>query len=64
MRNFAPLTILTFFLCCFMPLAAIAAEITPEGKTPYALTISGGISLGVYEAGLNWVLVENMKDHG
>jgi predicted acylesterase/phospholipase RssA len=29
---------------------------------PFALTISGGISLGSYEAGLNWALVEYMKN--
>lgn len=31
-------------------------------KRPYALTISGGISLGVYEAGLNWVIIEQLRD--
>ena len=28
---------------------------------PYALTISGGISLGAYEAGLNWALLRYIK---
>jgi predicted acylesterase/phospholipase RssA len=33
-----------------------------EGQSaPFSLTISGGISLGAYEAGLNWVLVEWLK---
>ncbi|HUS63633.1 MAG TPA: hypothetical protein VMZ28_03780, partial [Kofleriaceae bacterium] len=26
--------------------------------TPFSLTISGGISLGSYEAGMNWVFIE------
>jgi predicted acylesterase/phospholipase RssA len=28
---------------------------------PYALTISGGVSLGSYEAGLNWVVVADLR---
>lgn len=31
-------------------------------KNPYSLTISGGISLGVYEAGLNAVIVDALRD--
>lgn len=31
------------------------------GKRNYSLTISGGISLGVYEAGLNWVILELLR---
>ncbi len=31
-------------------------------KRPYSLTISGGISLGVYEAGLNWVIIEQLRN--
>ena len=34
------------------------AQLTP---IPYAMAISGGISLGAYEAGLNWTLVRAMK---
>jgi hypothetical protein len=30
-------------------------------RQPYALTISGGVSLGSYEAGLNWVIVEDLR---
>ncbi len=30
-------------------------------QIPYALTISGGISLGAYEAGLNWALLRYLK---
>ncbi len=32
-----------------------------EREIPYALTISGGISLGAYEAGLNWTLSRYLK---
>lgn len=63
MKNVAALTILALCVFFAMQLSAIAAENSGEEKVPYALTISGGISLGVYEAGLNWVLIENMKDH-
>jgi len=30
-------------------------------KLPFSLTISGGISLGSYEAGVNWALIEYLK---
>ncbi|HEU5059313.1 MAG TPA: patatin-like phospholipase family protein [Kofleriaceae bacterium] len=36
------------------------------GVQPYAITISGGVSLGAYEAGLNWTVLEllrNARDH-
>lgn len=33
-----------------------------SAANPYSLTISGGISLGVYEAGLNAVIVDALKD--
>lgn len=36
-----------------------AFELTPT--IPYSITISGGLSLGAYEAGMNWVLVEWMR---
>ncbi len=32
-------------------------------EQPYAMTISGGVSLGAYEAGLNWAVVELMRNH-
>lgn len=43
-----------------------AAEAPPAFSTtsdelPFSLTISGGISLGSYEAGVNWALIEFMK---
>jgi predicted acylesterase/phospholipase RssA len=43
-------------------LAALAAP--PRDATrrnPYALTISGGVSLGAYEAGINWALLRYLK---
>lgn len=30
-------------------------------RNPYALTISGGVSLGAYEAGVNWALLRYLK---
>src|SRR3954454_19761579 len=36
------------------------SEGSGEGP-PFSITISGGISLGAYEAGLNWVLTEWLK---
>lgn len=47
---------------CLVSGKAAAAPLTSSAQ-PFALTISGGISLGVYEAGLNWVLVENIRRH-
>lgn len=32
-----------------------------QNTIPYVLTISGGVSLGAYEAGLNWALVNYFK---
>ena len=37
------------------------AEVKGVEPMPFALTISGGISLGSYEAGVNWALVEYLK---
>jgi len=50
------------FLGGQLMLAGICAA--AEHGRPYSLTISGGASLGVYEAGLNWVFIETLrKDH-
>ncbi|HET9158075.1 MAG TPA: patatin-like phospholipase family protein, partial [Myxococcaceae bacterium] len=43
-------------------LVAVVASASPGGEETrledgYALTLSGGVSLGSYEAGLNWALV-------
>jgi predicted acylesterase/phospholipase RssA len=43
-------------------LLAAALQLPPERAVdPYALTISGGVSLGAYEAGLNWALVRSVR---
>ena len=34
----------------------------PDGVIPFSLAISGGISLGSYEAGLNWALLRSLKN--
>jgi len=34
---------------------------TRQGVQPYAITISGGVSLGSYEAGLNWAVLELLR---
>lgn len=43
-------------------LLAAALQLPPgRAVDPYALTISGGVSLGSYEAGLNWALVRSLR---
>lgn len=42
------------------PLKAEPPRLGPD-RQPYALTISGGVSLGSYEAGLNWVVIEDLR---
>lgn len=44
-------------LCCF-PASAAEPEGEPEDR--FVLTISGGISLGAYDAGRNWVIMRNL----
>jgi predicted acylesterase/phospholipase RssA len=44
-------------------LAAPAARPDDRGEDQFALTISGGVSLGAYEAGLNWALVQFLRLH-
>jgi len=39
----------------------LPAEVVDASSQPYALTISGGVSLGSYEAGLNWALLEILR---
>jgi hypothetical protein len=41
--------------------AAVELEPEPAVVVPYSITISGGLSLGAYEAGMNWALVEWMR---
>ena len=38
-----------------------AAAATEDQTTPYSMTISGGISLGNYEAGMNWAIIETFR---
>ena len=49
------------FASLLTPVSLVSAKVTEELKRPYSLTISGGISLGVYEAGLNWVILEQLR---
>ena len=35
----------------------------PPKPVRYVMTISGGISLGAYEAGFNWTLLRHLKRH-
>ena len=57
--------ILLFSLCsiplCFSPAFASTPD-KAKDAIPYVLTISGGVSLGAYEAGLNWALTNYLKD--
>jgi predicted acylesterase/phospholipase RssA len=58
---------ITIFYCYGLTLflsglqVAMAQADTPPDKVPMALAISGGISLGSYEAGLNWAIVKQLK---
>ena len=53
------ITLLSFFL--YPVVSFSSSNDFNKQKRPYSLTISGGISLGVYEAGLNWVLLEQLR---
>ena len=57
----APLTklfLLSYFYLLISPLNTIA---NPAIDQPYGITIPGGVSLGVYEAGINWTLIELIR---
>src|SRR5215469_3812265 len=43
------------------PLETAFAQPNERAVEPFALTISGGVSLGAYEAGVNWALVSFIK---
>lgn len=45
----------------WIPAARAGSDEHPMDYVPYALSISGGVSLGSYEAGLNWALVHFMR---
>ncbi|HEX9605178.1 MAG TPA: hypothetical protein VF973_15605, partial [Myxococcales bacterium] len=40
---------------------AAGARADDPGEDQFALTISGGVSLGSYEAGLNWAVVRFLR---
>ncbi len=48
-------------ILCTLLLGSQGLRAQVEREIPYALTISGGISLGAYEAGLNWTLLRYLK---
>ena len=54
-KSFA-LALLLFFAAPIVPITVLSA--TDDQTTPYSMTISGGISLGNYEAGMNWAIIE------
>ena len=50
-------------LFCVVALAAAPAIHAAEEATPderFVLTISGGISLGAYDSGRNWVILRDL----
>ena len=51
-----------FTIIFFPSISFSASKDFNKQKRPYSLTISGGISLGVYEAGLNWVILEQLRN--
>lgn len=60
---FTHLLIIVFLSIVVFPKISFSASKNSNAqKTPYSLTISGGISLGVYEAGLNWVIMEQLRN--
>ncbi len=56
------------FICLIafqMPHPTVFAD--SDAQTParkYSMTISGGVSLGIYEAGVNWAIIEAIKGSG
>ena len=62
-KYFTSLLIFIVFLIILFPADSFAvSKDFNKLKRPYSLTISGGISLGVYEAGLNWVIIEQLRN--
>ncbi|MBS2020859.1 MAG: hypothetical protein JST92_00490, partial [Deltaproteobacteria bacterium] len=43
------------------PTSTRASVMDSAGRDPIALTLSGGVSLGAYEAGLTWSLVQFLR---
>lgn len=48
-----------FIVCVAVGLAAIAPAVADDSR--YALAVSGGISLGAYDSGRNWVALEYLR---
>lgn len=60
---FSQLSLIIALLVFVIPSIALSASNNfNKQKRPFSLTISGGISLGVYEAGLNWVIIEQLRN--
>lgn len=55
------LPLLFFLLLSAFALHTTASASSDDQTTPYAMTISGGISLGNYEAGMNWAIIETFR---
>src|SRR6266849_3979604 len=56
----SPLALIGVLLAAAQPQTA-PAQTNKRAVDPFALTITGGVSLGAYEAGLNWALVSFIK---
>jgi len=56
----APTTLMVVLLAAAQP-EPLPARIAEREVESFALTISGGVSLGAYEAGFNWSLVRFLK---
>ena len=49
-------------LLCVGAAPVIAAELDdPDRQVPFALAVRGGVSLGAYEAGFEWALLQYLK---
>ena len=48
----------SFVISIFLLLVFMKVVCAEDIVTPYAMTVSGGISLGNYEAGMNWAIIE------
>jgi len=49
-------------VACLLASNDLLANESNQKNSNYSLTISGGISLGVYEAGVNWAIIELLRD--
>ncbi|MBF0380340.1 MAG: patatin-like phospholipase family protein [Magnetococcales bacterium] len=58
--TFFRVVILFFFFFSVFSLTANSVD-AKKLERPYSLVISGGISLGAYEAGVNWVIIDYLR---